>query len=361
MHTTDLSPLLQTPGPYATVFVDVSHDSENGAHEHELRVREACDQLAAQGADTSVIDQVAERLSEPVDRPSPVARLLVATAAGIAYDELASTQVDRPVATWDSLPDLGAWVTHRDASVDFVLALVDHEGGDVTVHDSDVPEPELEIRAGGEVEFIHKVPTGGWSALRYQHNVDNVWQRNADAVVDEITRLVRQGHRLVLLAGDPQSVGMVRDGLGDGAGAQATLVELPTGTRSEDGGDEALQQAVSEALLHHVVQRRTALVHRFKEAQGRGARAATGAAEVADAFVRGQVDTLLLDTGRLAEDTLDPADHPGLVLGAATLSGPVRADQALIAAASLTDADVVPLPAAALGGAPVATLLRWEQ
>lgn len=360
MHTTDLSPLLQSPGPFATVFVDVSHDSENGAHEHELHVREACEQLAAQGADEAVVATVAERLSETVDRPAPAARLVVATPEGIAYDDVASTQVDRPTATWDALPDLGAWVTHRDAAVDFVLALVDHEGGDVTLHDSDVPEPELQLEAGGEVQFVHKVPTGGWAALHYQRTSENVWRRNADAVVEEITRLVQAGHRLVLLAGDPQSVAMVRDGLSSGPAAQAEVVELPTGSRAEDGGDEALSQAVSQALLDHVVQRRTALVHRLKEAQGRGEGAATGIAEVADAFVRGQVDTLLIDTGRLAEETLDPADHPGLSLGT-SVSGPVRADEALIAAALLTDADVVPLPGAALGGAPAAALLRWNQ
>lgn len=361
MHTTELAPLLTKPGPYATVFVDVSQDSESGRHEHELRAREACERLKEQGADERVVDAVARRLAEPVDRPAPAARLVVATPDGIAYDETAAARVDRTLATWDSLPDLGAWVAHRDAAVSFVLALVDHEGGDVTLHDSDVPEPELEIAAGGEVQFVHKVPTGGWAALHYQRTTENVWRRNADAVVEEVQRLVRSGHRLVLLAGDPASVGLVRRGLEQGPASQATVVELPTGNRNVDGGDEALQEAIRAALLDQVVERRTALVHRLREGLGRGEGAVTGVHDVADAFVQGQVDTLLLDPAALAEESFDPADHPGLQFGAGEVTGTVRADEGLIAAALLTDADVVPLPSAALGGGPVAALLRWTQ
>src|SRR4051812_39854180 len=51
MKTADLTPLFQSPGPFATVLVDVGHDTANGAHEHELRVRAACDDLREQGAD----------------------------------------------------------------------------------------------------------------------------------------------------------------------------------------------------------------------------------------------------------------------------------------------------------------------
>jgi hypothetical protein len=359
MQTTDLAPLLTTPGPFATVFVDVSQDSENGRHERDLRVREACERLAEQGADQGVLDAVKARLDEDVDRPAPAARLVVAAPTGVVYDETAATRIDRPVATWGPLPDLGDWVAHRDAAVSFVLALVDHEGGAVTLHDTDVPEPELEVQAGGEERFVHKVPTGGWAALRYQHTTQDVWRRNADAVVEEVDRLVMQGNRLVLLGGDPASVSLVRGSLPQGPGSKATLVELPTGSRAEDGGDEALQEAIRQALIDQVVQRRTAIVHRLREALGQGRGAVTGVRDVADAFVKGQVETLLLDVQALAEHRLDPANHPGLQFGSAEVSGEVRADQALIAAAVLTDAEVAPLPSAALGGAPVAALLRW--
>lgn len=353
-----LTPVLQSSGPFATVLTDVSQDTGGGDQEHRLRAREACDRLAEQGADADVVKAVAERLEEVVHRPAPVARLVVATPEGVAYDEVATARVDHPVATWDRLPDLGAWVQHRDAAVRFVLALVDHEGGDVTVHDTDVPEPEVEVSAGGEVAYVHHVPTGGWAMLKLQHTNENVWKRNADAVVDEVAGLVRGGERLVLLAGDPRSVSMVREGL---EGLPAKVVQLATGTRAEDGGEEALQEAIREAVLAEVVSRRTALVHRLHEGLGRGDTAVSGVREVADAFVRGQVETLLIDPAEAANQELDPTEHPGLVLGGAAVSGPVRADEALIAAAVATSADVAPAPSAALKGAPAAAILRWEQ
>jgi hypothetical protein len=266
--------------------------------------------------------------------------------------------VDRPVATFDLLPDVAPWIAHRDSTVTFVLAIVDHEGGDVALYDSDVPEPAEESSVGGEERFVHKVPVGGWSALRYQHNTDNVWARNAEAVVDEVIGHLRRGHRLVLLAGDPQSRGLVRDGLAD---TKADVVELETGTRNEDGGDEALQQAVREALMGVAVGRRVELLHELSQEVGRGGAAASGVRQVAEALVKGQVRTLVLDPAALSEETIDPSGHPGLALPAALPDGELRADLTLVAAAVLTDADVAAAPAPALDGQPVAALLRWEE
>jgi len=359
MDTAPLSDVFNAPGPFATVLVDVSHDSENAEHEHDLHVRAAVDSLTEQGADERVISHVKQRLGDLVHRPAPVARVVVANADGVLLDEVAGFRVDQPVASYGPLPDLAPWIEHRDGVLTFVLALVDHEGGDVALYDSDVPEPEEETSAGGETHHVHKVPVGGWSALRYQHVTDNVWIRNGKDVAEKVKEHVSTGTGLVLLAGDPQSVGIVRDELADVQGA--TVVELSSGTRNEDGGDEAQQQAVREALMAQAVERRLSLSHELKDRLGQDRAVATGVREVADAFVRGQVETLLLDPSATAELTLDPGQHPGLTLGPDLPSGPVRADQALVAAAALTAAAVSVVPSAVLGGAATAALLRWDQ
>jgi hypothetical protein len=359
MDTSSLRTAYQSTGPFATALVDVAHDSENGAHEHELRVRAACDALAEQGAPDQVVERVRERLSEQLSHPAPVARLVVATEADVVVDEVAGFQVDQPVATFDLLPDLAPWLAHRDSAVTFVLALVDHEGGDVALYDSDVPEAAEETSVGGmDLEFVHKVPVGGWSSLRYQHRTDNVWAENAQAVTEAVIRHLRQGHRLVLLAGDPQSRGIVRDGLAD---TEAELVELESGTRNQDGGDEALQQAIREALMDVVVRRRLELAHELSQELGRGGAAAAGVRRVAEALVKGQVDTLLMDPAPLADERLDPAELVGLALPPGLPDGDLRADLALVGAAVLTDAAVATAPAATLEGEPVAALLRWEE
>ncbi len=358
MRTTQLTDLYQSEGPFASVTLDVSLGNESGPHELELRVRAACEELEEAGADEAVVKAVSERLGEPVTEAAPVGRVVVANASGVLLDQRMHTRVDDPQVAWGPLPRLSAWVEYEDGTTPFVLAVVDHEGGDVGVYTSDVPDPVEESSPGGETHHVHKVPTGGWSALRYQHTVENVWKRNAEAVVDEIVGQVRKGPRLVLLAGDPHSVAEVSAALEDGP---AEVVHVKSGARSQDGGDDAMQQAIREALMEHTVARRLDMTHRLKDRLGTGEAVAVGVADVADAFVRGQVDTLLIDPAAAAEHTIAPADHPGLVLGPVEPGGDVPADQALIAAAALTGADVSVSRRATLGGSPVAALLRWDQ
>lgn len=88
---------------------------------------------------------------------------------------------------------------------------------------------------------------------------------------------------------------------------------------------------------------------------GRASAVATGLQEVADAFVRGQVETLLLDPGQAAHLTLTLTDQ---LLGSAPEDLDLRADLALLAAATGADVRVAP---STLGGNPVAALLRWDQ
>lgn len=358
MRTTQITDLYQSEGPFASVTLDVSRAAENAHHEHELRVRQAAADLIDAGADPDIVTAVADRLGEQVNEPSPVARIVVANAGGVAFDELLRTELDRTRTAWGPLPDVTPWLVHQDGLTPFVLAVVDHEGGDVATYVSDVPEPVEETEAGGETHHINKVPSGGWSQLRYLHVTENVWKQNADDVAQEIVSAVRTGPELVLLAGDPYSRSAVAERL-DGTPAQ--VVELESGSRAEDGGDEALQQAVREALLEQTVERRLAVAHRLQERIGQDVAVAVDVDAVAEAFVRGQVETLVIDPQAAAEHTVTPKDHPGLSIGAVAPTEPVPADQAFVAAAALTGADVTVGRAAVLDGRPVAALLRWDQ
>lgn len=358
MRTDRIAHLYADPGPFASVHVDVSRDSEGGAHQVELYARAVREQLAEQGAPEDLVQTVADRINEVPHEPSPLSRVVVATERGVLLDELVHQRAERPTVTWDVLPDVTAWIEAQDGTVPFVLALVDHEGGDVATYRSDLAAPDEQVGVGSETEHVHKVPGGGWSHLKYQNTSDNVWARNASAVADEVRRHVSEGFRLVVLAGDPKSRSQVREAVEGGPGE---VIELPAGGRAEDGGDEALHEAVREVLLEHVVARRVETVHTLKDRLGRGDAVATGLRDVADAFVRGQVDTLLLDAPAAADLQLTMSEHPGLSLGGLEPSGRVRGDLALVAAAAATGAEVVVSPASTLGGSPVAALLRWDQ
>src|SRR3954469_15232763 len=96
MKTTRLSTLYGASGPFATVMLDVSHDNENGEHEHELRVRAAAEDLAEQGAPDSVVDEVTARLGELVDDPAPVGRIVVANESGVRPSQLITCAAGEP-------------------------------------------------------------------------------------------------------------------------------------------------------------------------------------------------------------------------------------------------------------------------
>ncbi len=358
MKTDRLAPIYAEPGPFASAYIEVSRDQEHGDRIVELAVRAVGEELAEQGAPAEVVTDIQERLLRSTGQPAPISRCVVATERGVLFDELTRSHHTQLVATWGPLPDLVAWLRDASRQIPFVLALVDHEGGDITTYSADDMEPEREASVGEPSKHEHKVRGGGWSHLNWQRSAETIWAQNAAEVAAEIGRQVRNGPELVILAGDVHSRGQVIADLPDTIAAD--VVVLDRAGRPVDGGDDALAKDVESALRDVVVSRQLKMVHELKERMGRGRSVAIGVREVADAFVRGQVDQLLLDPEAAADFTLRPRDHPGLALGINTPKK-LRADQALIAAACLTDADIAVATAATMGGAPVAALLRWNQ
>lgn len=160
-----------------------------------------------------------------------------------------------------------------------------------------------------------------------------------------------------MLAGDVQSRRLVEGEL-EHVGTE--VVQLDHGGRAKDGGDAALADEIRDVLRGRLITSRLERLHELGHQLGRGDRLAAGIGDVADAFVRGQVDTLYLDPHTSAEQELDPAAYPGLAFGAIEATGPLRADQAMVALACLTSADVITAGTEHLFGTPVAAVFRWD-
>lgn len=358
MKAERISHLFADPGPFASVFVDVSRNTESGAHEVEVRIRNATDRLAAAGAPDAVVELVVERLGESHDVPAPASQVVVATSRGVLLDDIVHAHTPRTAASWDALPDLTDWIACVDGAVTFVLALVDHEGGEVLTYGVDrSAEPVTASSHQGEDPHEHKVRGGGLAHRRYQRSAENVWAANAKAVAELLRSRISDGVRLIVLAGDPTSRTQVRAALDEDGTAE--VVELEHGGRARDGGDEALHEAIREVLAEHTVAERLAASHDLRERLGRGNGAVTGIRDTADAFVMGQVETLLIDPDEAGKDVVKPGEHPGLALAETSSTREVRADLGLVAAAARTGAETMVLPSRALYGASVAALLRW--
>lgn len=354
MELSRLADLYADPGPFASAYVEVSREQEDGNRLAELQARAARDELVAQGAPEELAQQVADRLAASSHEGGTVSRCVVATERGVLLDELTRRHHAQPTITYDVLPDLATWLADESLLVPHIFVLVDHEGGRVTTVGPDPMDTDLTRADPHE----HKFKGGGWSYPRYQHNTENVWYHRAEEVATELRQQLREGPDLVVLAGDPQSRPKLLEALGD---VPATVVQVDGGSRSADGGDEALQDAVLDVLREQVVARGVADLHELRDRLGQGTRVATGITDVVSALVRGQVDRLYLDPEAAAGYDLSLDDHPGLSLGAIASTGELRADRALVAAACLTDADVVVARTSRLVGTPVAAVLRWDQ
>jgi hypothetical protein len=110
-----------------------------------------------------VIEVLSERLTENTHTPAPVSRAMVATeAGGVLFDELVHENTEQPTAVWGLLPDVTAWLQVEDSNTPFVLAVVNHEGGDVATYVSDSSQALQETSVGDTSEIINKVKGGGW-------------------------------------------------------------------------------------------------------------------------------------------------------------------------------------------------------
>jgi hypothetical protein len=362
--------LYDDPGPFASVYLDVTRNTEDGEHIVEIRARDAMDALRSQGAPDSVIDPIRELLTANTHLAAPVSRMVVASERGVLLDDVIRVPISRPTTTWSGLPDLSAWLSDTDAG-DFVLALVDHEGGDVAGFSPVTMQPHHQSSVGEKSPWEHKIKGGAWNQLNFQRSTETVWGRNADEVVDEIDRQLHPGVEFVVVGGDQDARSRVLDKLRQHErGGQVEIVELTEGSREADGSEDAIITELRQVVAARSVAHRLAAVHLLRDRLGQGHGATTGVSDTVDALVQGSVETLLLDPEALFdperlsdpdadEQQIDPARHPGLALGAVRTDGPQRADLVLLAMALLTQAEPVITRSSTMGGAPVGAVLRW--
>lgn len=358
MNNERIAAVLQDPGPFASVYVDVSRDTDAGNRMAELHAREAADGLAAQGAPESVITPIRQVLDEVVRLPSPVSRCLVAGERGVLLDGMSRSHRSQPVINFGPLPDVAHWLGDEAEATTFLLVLLDHEGGDLTTFSSRTMEPIKATEAGEPSPYEHKVRGGGLAHYRFQRTSETVWADNADAVLTEIDRRLTDEVDLMLIGGEPDMRNKVLSGEQKSWPEVIVLEGVNRNTEDSSMADRIMREADS-AIRARAMAHRLAAVHQLRDRMGQGSGSATGVADTISALVQGQVERLLLDPDAAAEQVVDPADHPGVSLGSVRADQPLRADQLLVSLGALTDAEIVITRARTMAGAPAAAVLRW--
>jgi hypothetical protein len=368
MDVSFLEPVLQGPGPYATVCADVTHNTENADTELDLRVRAVAERLEKDGAPGAVVEAVRGRLLEGNDGGDAgtlKGRALIVGADGsVLLDEALVGAPTREIVDWSAQPDLLPVLRQLPGRVPHIVVVADRVGADITYVGAPGQAGE-ESTVEGDSFQIHKFPGGGWAHHRYQHNVENKWIHNADDVATRISSMARRlSPRFVLVAGDVRA----RQILTDRASNlwSDLIVSMDEGGRAAGADREPVETREAELVAEHEARAIAEAVEQVASAAAHGL-SVTGTAPVVEALRKGQVEKLLLAD--------EPADQEILVGGSplalgvdrsdlAALGAPesssVPADRALIAAAVAGAADVVVLPGSAMPEhAAVAAVLRY--
>ncbi|GAA1320868.1 Vms1/Ankzf1 family peptidyl-tRNA hydrolase [Pseudonocardia xinjiangensis] len=362
-------------GPYATVYMDVSHETEDAEHALRLRWQELRSALEAQGADLSTLAALEDAVLGGPRVVGRAGRVLVAGSGVVLLDRVLAEPPDPPSASWASVPDLLPMLLDLPEPMTAVVVRVDKNGGEILLADPSDPgtDPEAVEDVTSARHPLHKVRGGGWKHLKMQHTVENTWRSNVSELAERVDRHVSEaGARLVVLAGETQSRKLLLDNLGERAARYA--VEIEHSGAPSGAGDEELAAAVDRAARDASSRERHAVLEHVAQVAGRPDGAfAQGIGPVLVAMRAEQVDTLLLDGGIERDGTAWIAANPTHValdreeleaMGARSLHR-VPVDAALLRAAAGSGASFQPLGGGRTGlvGRPVedgvAAVLRW--
>ena len=358
MRTSLLQDLYTRTGPFVTLTVEVGRTTEDARQQLDARWTSIRHRLEQEGVDDDLVETIGERLQEPPGVAGEVRRTVVAADGEVVLDQLQVGHASGPeVVDVAPLPDLSAWLAVADRQHPFALAVVDREGADIGFHPGLSAQEHDEVTVQGDDFYITKVAEGDWAQKQFQQTAENTWAKNARDVADEIRSGLRS-HRaeVVVLAGDERARHLVAEALD---GVQVPLVHAESGGRAAGASQSALWDEVRRIVAGLEAHADHETIERLEAASGQSEAAASGLDEVLAALVRGQVERLVLDPAKLQDETVDPADHPGLAVPE-TAAGPQPADRVLVAAAAATNAEITLLPAEQVGGSAVSALLRWD-
>jgi hypothetical protein len=371
MNLDSLRTVLTEAAPTTTVWIDAGRGEENGDHEVQLRWQDLADRLRDAGAPDADIEALAAAATAPTGRPDPSSRVLAARNGRVVLDEVVAETPPDGIGqvAFDQLPDVEPLIAADRGQVGFVVARIDRTGADVDVFAALDEPAEASARVKGRTKHIHKFGGGGWAHLRFQHNTEEAWRKNAEDVASLVDEKAKEhGARLLVLAGEQRSRTFVVEALPPGYDVVEVEGDVRAAGASEEGLDAAVEQAVVERISQDV-QDVLGRLRAAREPMHDGTETGTAAVDVertVAAFQQGQVAVLLLDPPALRGRRLvvGPGAHDvALPGGPQTWQGDgveVPADLALLRSAVLTDAEVQLVPDAdqdVPDGA--AALLRW--
>lgn len=305
-------------GPFVTIYLATDGATENAAQKLEVRWKDVLRELAEAGVDETTAEALtAARGAEPHRQGGT--RVLIAAGGKVRFARSLPEAPAAEVVRVAPLPYLLPLVDWSQTRVPHVVVLADRRGADILAY-TDAAEPDISASVDTSRFPDHKTGIGGWSALRYEHKVEEDWKASAKDAAAAVERAAQQiGAQLIVAAGDTHAVDGIRDHLPSAMQPLYRVIE--GGGRSEDGSDALVAERVLQQLGDKIASDTIDLLTDFAKYRNRAAKqrhspqfgggqpdvaanAADGAAETVAALRMAQVGTLLL-SDLLHED--DPA------------------------------------------------------
>ncbi|WP_433270198.1 Vms1/Ankzf1 family peptidyl-tRNA hydrolase [Micromonospora vinacea] len=340
MQLSFLRPLYDRPGPWCSVYLDASADTEDAHPALDLRWRALERSLAEQGADEAniaALDRVV-RGHDPMVGDYGLA--VFASHGRVVLSEFLSAPPLRDLAHVGPLPHVMPLLAQRGEQVAWVRVLADRTGADaIAISAGGVPRKAHVV--GGETFPLRKPQPGGWSQDIYQKAAMEAWHRNAGDVTAATVQLAEKvGAEVVVIAGDVRATGMIAAQMPERW--QDLMVRTDAGSRAAGADLTLLDDLTVQTIAEIADQRISAALDRFGVQEDVGG----GLEAVVSALQRNQVDTMIIVDDPSANGELwigaEPTEiavDPGQ-LAAMSVADPqrVRADAALVRALVGTDA-----------------------
>jgi hypothetical protein len=333
VDTEALRAMLDSDGPFASVYFDASHDTEDAAKEVELRWRAVRARLIALDTPKPTIRALDAAAAERHPAVGRAGRFMVAAGDRILLDEYLTgpppTELDVRLSP---VPYLLPLLESGQPTVPYVVVNVDKKDGRIW---ATAGEESIHREVRGREHPVHKVRRG-WSHRNLQSHTEEIVKQNIDEVAGETTRLARQiGARLVLLIGDVEPRALLRHELPD------SVASIAIDAHSERDAERFAAQ------VWHT--ERAATMDRFRAELGRESHAVQGMPDTTAALREGNVELLVINASAVHKHEVWIGSRPNLVavdrsaLHDIGISDRARvpADEALPAAALAVRAEVV--------------------
>jgi hypothetical protein len=204
MNLSFLRPLYERSGPWVSVYLDASRDTERGPKEFGLRWR-AARELVESDSDPATLDALERALTDHPTRPGRYGLAAFATAGEVGLVEALPEPPRKENAAVGPLPHAMPLVTQRGERIGWLRVVVDRTGADLIGATEGGLARTRRVKGSGDYP-IRKAQPGGWSQPRYQRAAENTWEHNAKEIAEAVSEMAEAtGAEVLVVAGDPHA------------------------------------------------------------------------------------------------------------------------------------------------------------